>query len=216
MNTPIAINEPTKRCSRCKKIKTLNSFTKHKRAKDGLRWYCKECQKKDDAKYAPIYAAAHPERIKAAIRKYLKNNRCKHTERGRKWRLENPKLYKQITAQSYRRRAKNVINRLNFNMRSALAYSLKRCRVGKECKHTWNMLNFTPNELHLHLEKQFTNGMTWANYGQWHIDHIIPIKFFTYTSVNDVEFKMCWRLENLRPLWAKENRSKSAQLVLIA
>ena len=28
-----------------------------------------------------------------------------------------------------------------------------------------------------HLEQQFTEGMSWENYGEWHIDHKIPLKY---------------------------------------
>ena len=90
-----------------------------------------------------------------------------------------------------------------------------RCRAGKECKHTWDILDFVPSELKSHLEKQFVNGMTWSNYGKWHIDHIIPIDFFQYTNISDVEFKMCWRLENLQPLWASENIQKSNKILIV-
>ena len=28
-----------------------------------------------------------------------------------------------------------------------------------------------------HIEKQFTEGMSWGNYGEWHINHKIPLKY---------------------------------------
>jgi len=57
--------------------------------------------------------------------------------------------------------------------------------------------------------------MTWDNYGRngWHIDHIIPISFFEFKSVNDTEFKYCWNLNNLQPLWESENISKGNKLI---
>lgn len=45
--------------------------------------------------------------------------------------------------------------------------------------------------------------------GRWHIDHIRPKSSFTYTSEDDAEFRDCWSLTNLRPLWAKDNVKKS-------
>ena len=51
--------------------------------------------------------------------------------------------------------------------------------------------------------------MTWYNHGDWHVDHVIPLSFFKYDSTDDVEFKFCWSLENLQPLWAEDNISKS-------
>ena len=48
--------------------------------------------------------------------------------------------------------------------------------------------------------------MSWKNYGvYWHIDHIIPQSDLPYTSMEDDNFKLCWALDNLRPLEAKQN-----------
>jgi hypothetical protein len=46
---------------------------------------------------------------------------------------------------------------------------------------------------------------------QWHIDHIIPKSAFAYESPDDPEFKACWTLTNLRPLWKKANQDKKAK-----
>lgn len=71
------------------------------------------------------------------------------------------------------------------------------------------LLGYSKGELMRHLEKQFLKDMGWHNMGQWHIDHIIPLSSFNYSSVSDPEFKRAWALTNLRPLWAAENRAKS-------
>ena len=39
----------------------------------------------------------------------------------------------------------------------------------------------------------------------WHIDHIVPKNVFNFNSYNDIEFKACWSLENLRPIWCTNN-----------
>ena len=59
-----------------------------------------------------------------------------------------------------------------------------------------------------HLEKQFASGMTWKNYGEWHIDHIVPQASFNITSSDCDDFRALWALSNLRPLWAAENIRK--------
>ena len=46
---------------------------------------------------------------------------------------------------------------------------------------------------------------TWT----WKIDHIIPQSKLPYSSMEEENFKICWALENLRPLSAKENLEKS-------
>ena len=79
------------------------------------------------------------------------------------------------------------------------------------------MFDFGVEELVAHLERQFRPGMNWANYGRagWHLDHIVPLASFDYSSPDDPEFKCAWALANLRPLWARENMSKGGNRVLL-
>lgn len=73
-------------------------------------------------------------------------------------------------------------------------------------KRSIEMLGCTYAEVRKWIESQFERGMTWANYGEWEIDHIIPIAAFDLTDERQV---MCVNhYTNLRPLWAHENRSK--------
>jgi transposase len=73
-------------------------------------------------------------------------------------------------------------------------------------------LGYSSEELCAHLEKQFRDGMTWENYGKvWHIDHIKPDKLFNYSSVKDQEFRQCWSLSNLQPLFVEENLKKGSR-----
>lgn len=62
-----------------------------------------------------------------------------------------------------------------------------------------------------HIEEQFTEGMTWDNYGEWQIDHITPLKY------RDPETGELPTLEqtierlhylNTQPMWAKDNIAK--------
>jgi len=43
-----------------------------------------------------------------------------------------------------------------------------------------------------------------------HIDHIKPVASFNYTTTECVDFKKCWALKNLQPLWATDNLSKGS------
>ena len=67
------------------------------------------------------------------------------------------------------------------------------------------------DHLRTHLESQFTLGMTWENYGQWHIDHIRPCASFDLSDLE--QQKECFHYTNLQPLWAEENIKKGARLV---
>jgi 5-methylcytosine-specific restriction endonuclease McrA len=57
--------------------------------------------------------------------------------------------------------------------------------------------------------------MTWGNYGRhgWHIDHRIPISAFNFKAPTDIDFKKCWALSNLQPLWSHENQKKYNKLL---
>jgi hypothetical protein len=57
-------------------------------------------------------------------------------------------------------------------------------------------LGYTPDELKTHLESLFTEGMTWGNYGDWHIDHIKPVSRFDKTTPVHIVNS----LDNLQPL----------------
>lgn len=61
-----------------------------------------------------------------------------------------------------------------------------------------------------YLSLLFSDGMSWDNYGEWHIDHIIPCAAFDLS--NPTEQKQCFHYTNLQPLWAYENKSKGAKL----
>jgi len=63
-----------------------------------------------------------------------------------------------------------------------------------------------------HLQRQFLPHMTWANYGEWHVDHDIPLSAFNFKTVHDYDFKRAWSLGNLKPMWADENLRKHAKL----
>jgi hypothetical protein len=66
------------------------------------------------------------------------------------------------------------------------------------------------NDFKIHIEKQFKPGMTWDNYGEWHIDHIIPLKYKKPTLEQTYE-----RLHflNTQPLWASDNISKGNRYI---
>jgi len=65
----------------------------------------------------------------------------------------------------------------------------------------------TSVELMWHIERQFTDGMTWKNYGWWEVDHIVPCKSFDHNDVDSVH--RCNHWSNLQPMWAELNMLKS-------
>ena len=127
-------------------------------------------------------------------------------------------LYKRTEEQKKRDRknSKSIYktNRQNPNFRirqsisSLLNYHIKnRGAKRSKTKSKLDMLDFTMEELRDHLQNQFTKGMSFDNYGKWHIDHIIPCSWLDLSD--ETQFKQCWSLRNLKPMWGSENISKN-------
>lgn len=111
----------------------------------------------------------------------------------------------------YLKSKKTPMERLNHNMSCTIQAVLN----GAKKRRSWeSLVNYTTKDLKKHLEKQFTDGMTWDNYGRWHVDHIIPKSYFEFDTPEDKGFQKCWALSNLRPLWGSENCSKGAKIFL--
>ena len=101
---------------------------------------------------------------------------------------------------------------LNGIMRSGIRRSLRRSLRGAKWEE-W--VGYDAARLAGHLERQFLPKMSWENQGEWHIDHIVPLSSFDFTSPDDPEFRAAWALTNLRPLWAKDNLRKGARRSLL-
>lgn len=135
-------------------------------------------------------------------KEYKEKNRERINTLSRKWRRKNKsKLNKQ--EKIYRSLPKIKISR---TMSRSIYNSLKGNKNG--C-HWESLIKFTLNDLIVDVESKFKPGMTWDNYGKWHLDHRIPISLWEFESYTDREFKQCFSLANYQPLWAFENLSKN-------
>jgi hypothetical protein len=145
----------------------------------------------------------YKEKRKQYLKEYKTSNMYIETRKKYK---ESGKL-REAQRKSREKRQKDPKRRLDHSIGTAIWKALKSDKAGR----SWEtILGYTLNELIVHLEKQFTEEMTWENYGSyWHIDHIKPRSWFTYQSPEDSDFKECWSLTNLKPLSAEENRLKS-------
>lgn len=137
-------------------------------------------------------------------------------ERGRKYRQENIeriRAQERVTglAKFYRRYKSDVAYTLKVRTSALVRASLKGS--GKSRK-TEELLGYTVAQLRSHLESRFTDSMTWDRFmsGEIHIDHIRPVSSFNITSEDCEDFKKCWSLDNLQPLWAFDNLSKGARM----
>ena len=141
------------------------------------------------------------------VKKYYILNRSKILKQKAEYKRINKEKYNIMAKQRY----KNPQNKLNQSMSVLIRRSLKDNKKGKKWE---TIVGYSLNELKTHLEKQFLIGMTWDNYGTiWHVDHKIPRAAYNYTKYEDLDFKRCWDLKNLQPLWAFDNISKHDKIL---
>lgn len=91
---------------------------------------------------------------------------------------------------------KKRINHIR-SWRNVLRNTQIRMGTDKEGR-TIDILGYSALELKEHMIKLFTPGMSWDNYGEWHIDHIKPVSSFDKNE----DVSIVCALKNLQPLWS--------------
>lgn len=207
-----------KKCPKCKRWYPLDliHFYRNKNKKHGVTDHCQECCKAMQRKYREEnpekvrryrndYRRIRREELREYAIRYREENLEAIRERDKELRLENIDEHRKYDREYSAERRKNPKHRLN----GTISMAINKCLNGGKGGHHWEeLVGYTLANLTTHIEQQFTKGMSWENYGDWHIDHIRPIADFNFESPDDPEFKECWSLWNLQPLWAKENWSK--------
>jgi len=144
---------------------------------------------------------------------WQKDNRDRLNDYHQKWREKNIDKHREYK-RKYEKHRKDTdpLYKLITNFRTAIWTVLKESNVDKY-GHYFDVLQYTPEELINHLERQFKDDMTWDNYGIWHVDHKLPITSFDIQEMGDEEFMKCWCLDNLQPMWGEENIRKSNKIL---
>jgi hypothetical protein len=118
-------------------------------------------------------------------------------KRQRRREKQNPVYFvKQILRESIRGSVKRIIK---YSKNSDLVNG----------KRTEELLGGTFEEIKIHFESLFTEGMSWDNRSEWHIDHIVPL---SSGKTEEEMIKLC-HYTNLQPLWAKDNLKKSDKIL---
>ena len=103
-----------------------------------------------------------------------------------------------------------ALRRCAYSMGRQLVRALRSKKLEKKGR-TAKIFGYTQQQLKEHLENLFKPGMTWLNYGKWHVDHVVPLSSAqTYAEITEL-----YSLENLQPLWASENRRKHAMSLAV-
>lgn len=190
-----------RRCSICNEFKSLEEFSSTNTA-------CKTCSnirskeyREKDIEHSNLLQREGYKRNREKRLLYAKNYRLKNNElliqKCKDWRNLNPN-YKKC-------RWKNDENyKITENLRGRIYKAIKN---NSKSATTKELLGCTIDYLKIHLSKSFAEGMSWNNYGLWHIDHIKPCSAFDLSKED--EQKECFNYKNLQPLWAIDNLNKS-------
>lgn len=173
-------------CKSCNVNKEIKEFHKDKNNSTGFHSKCKECRKDITKK---DYIKNSFRRKKVANDYYYKNK---------------SKVLKSNLEYQKKKLLTDIKYKLTRNLRNRLYYALKN-KNWKKDTHFTSYIGCTKEDLVMYLESRFQNGMSWDNYGDWHIDHRVPLSSARST---DEMYKMC-HYTNLYPMWAEDNIRKS-------
>jgi hypothetical protein len=190
-----------KTCSKCKIEKDFCEFRKATKEKSGYQSECKLCAK--------LRYDLNREKILHKKKIYTLKNKEKKSEYDKKYRLKN-KDKKNEYIRNYRknRRLNDSTFRVIESVRSRIKNFLKSKNI-QIYNNTFKIVGCSPKQLKEFLETKFVGGMTWDNYGKWHIDHIIPL---SSAVNNDDVYNLC-HYTNLQPLWSEDNIKKSNKII---
>ena len=216
----------TKICNKCKIKKNIFEFN-IRTDRNIPRKECKSCQ----SLYSSIWRNKNKEKRKEIRKKeyqiYKEKNKIK-IQKDRKLnpekykifrkrdRLKNKKWYKNYHKKYQNQRRNNdLLFKIIGNYRHRTWGLLKN----NKSLHTNELLGCNYVEFRWYIEQQFTEGMSWDNYGnkegQWSIDHIIPCDWFKNNTdiLNDVsDQKRCFHYTNCRPMWHITNIQKNNKI----
>ena len=164
----------------------MSEFSKNRKAKDGLKYTCKACDREYHLRAR--WQKENPEKARVSTRKWdCKNKSRKNAYAKRKWR-------------------ENLQYRLRNNLRRRITKAI-------ECKKepTLDFIGCSLDFYMDYLASKFDEHMSWNNYGNyWEIDHIIPLNRFDLSDSQQI--RAAFHYNNTQPLSCFDNRKKGGSL----
>jgi len=191
-----------KRCTKCSKIKLFNFFVPQKAGYMGVKAQCKEC----DTKYDKQFQSKNNTRAERDKTDKAKQYRKKYVAENLDWWRKYEREYR------YNRRREDMFFKIKGNLSGRLSDLINKRNLSI---NTLELIGCDRETFLSYIEKQFTEGMTWENYGLkgWHVDHILPLSSFDLTMEDEVR-KAC-HYTNLQPLWWQDNLEKGNKVSIL-
>lgn len=166
---------------------------------------CKVCRSKQNRKNY----LDRKEIIKEMRRKRYLDNKETVLEQTKKYRLKHLEHLKNKQKEYNSIKMKtDPMYRLRCNTNTLISHYTKGKGYTGD-KKILEVLGCSFQEFVKHLQSKFKEGMTLENYGEWHIDHIVPIS----SAKTEEDLLKLNHYTNLQPLWAKENRQKYNKII---
>jgi hypothetical protein len=181
-----------KKCVKCNIEKEFDYFYKDNRSLDGLYSSCKTCHKNRSEKW----------RL---------SNFEKVAENSKKYQISNKeKIKNYIRDYVYNRRKEDFLfyfkERVKGNISKSFKRGEKKFNKKLRCEE---ILGCSIYDFKNYIQSKFSKGMTFNNFGEWHLDHIVPLS--TAKTEDDV-VKLC-HYTNYQPLWAEDNLKKGNKII---
>jgi hypothetical protein len=210
----------SRRCDDCHRLRTERPATP---AQPPVIVSCNRCGEMFERRKSSQAAAcarcrslASKEKRRVAYRRWLSKNPEKRAAQKRRHRERN-RLHVREYKRTYdlRTRRDDCRVKLISLVRSRVATALKIVRQSGRVpasRGAWRLVGCTPAALVVHLESQFEQGMSWANFGRggWHVDHIYPVGRADLTDQAQLLAAFNW--QNCRPAWESDNLRKHARV----
>ena len=122
--------------------------------------------------------------------------------------------YTNSTAKEHRRNPQQRLKETLYSRIATAMSALRKRRNDPALKKAGSAvkdLGCTLEFLEKYIEGQFQEGMTWDNYGEWEVDHIVPLAKLDLTNPED--FAKACHYSNLQPLWWQDNLKKSDKVL---
>lgn len=211
-----------RKCCTCKEIKPIEQFTKNASKSTGYNYQCKVCKKLADSNriWKPRILSDEQKRIKYDKRTVVRRAKAAAKRAALGLAPGRNKTDEQILARkrAYRNRyrkenkANLLANRLRVRLKKVLKANLPQNKKSDTRSYFSTNIGCKGQELVLHIESQWTEGMSWDNYGwgedKWTIDHIRPIADFIKTGE---DLRKANHYTNLAPMWYIDNVKKGAK-----
>lgn len=230
-NMHVQQNIDEKMCAHCKSVKSIAHFGKNKYNADGYCYMCKECrsitikaqkQQRQNKIAGKEKVCSRCNLLLPSVNFFINMKAtdnlspfCVSCARPNNWTIEKQReSYKKYDKNNVKYRKEQAAlphNKVKKSIASRVRSALKTQNLLKSSA-TVEYVGCTIQFLREWLQYQFEDDMCWDNIGKWHIDHVKPCSSFNLQSKD--EQKACFNWKNLRPLWGKENMSKSNKLDL--